>query len=98
MLISYTLATTSTAYFMMAFAPVQSIIADVYNVSASTVSSCVVFFLVSFVLFNFASISALENYGIAKTVSNSSLKFDSLYSLNSQQLEQLSEHGFDTSY
>lgn len=69
MLFSFTLATTSTAYFMMAFAPVQSIIADVYDVSASTVSSCVVFFLISFVLFNFASISALENYGIGKTVS-----------------------------
>jgi hypothetical protein len=60
-LISFTLATTSTAYFMMAFAPIQSIIVDVYDVSATIVSSCVVFFLVSFVLFNFASISALEN-------------------------------------
>lgn len=68
-LASFTSCTTASSFAMITFAPVQSIIVDVYDVPATVVSSCVVFFLLSFIIFNFASISALENAGMAKTVS-----------------------------
>ena len=70
-----------------------------YDVSASTVSSCVVFFLVSFVLFNFASISSLENQGIAKTVSvifNQNSHFSIDFSSKLPHSEPLLGLGFDT--
>lgn len=68
-LATYTLALTGSSYTMMSFAPVSTIVSDVYGVSTTLVNSCVVVFLISFILFNFVAVVALENFGLSKTVS-----------------------------
>lgn len=67
LLTSFSCAVTASSFVMMTFVPGAGITAVVYDVPPIYVNSCVVLFLVSFIVFNFASISALENLGLAKT-------------------------------
>lgn len=67
LLTSFSCAVTASSFIMMTFVPGAGITAVVYDVPPIYVNSCVVLFLVSFIVFNFASISALENLGLAKT-------------------------------
>lgn len=57
---------SSSAYVMINFSPVSTIIADVYDVSSIVVNFNVMVFLICFILFNFASVSAIEK-SISKT-------------------------------
>jgi hypothetical protein len=66
---SYTLTLTASSFTMMSFAPVSTIVATVYQVESIVVNSCVVVFLVSFILFNFVSVFVLETFGLSLTVS-----------------------------
>lgn len=68
-LVTYTLTLTASSYTMMTFAPISTIVANVYEIDTTIVNSCVVVFLISFILFNFVSVWALENYGLSPTVS-----------------------------
>ena len=52
---------------MMVFSSVSTIIVDIYDVADVDVSYCVMFFLISFILFNFPSIYVLENLGLKWT-------------------------------
>ena len=82
LLTSFSCAVTASSFVMMTFVPGAGITAVVYDVPPIYVNSCVVLFLVSFIVFNFASISALENLGLAKTVSTSyPLIFDNSFHL-----------------
>jgi len=55
---------------MTGFAPIASIVAEVWGVSDALVETTVTVFTVSFVLLNFVSVEALEKYGAKTTVSN----------------------------
>ena len=66
---TYTLALTASSFTMMTFAPISTIVSDVYGVGTTLVNSCVVVFLISFILFNFVSVWALEKFGLSPTVS-----------------------------
>ena len=68
-LLTYTLAYTSSAYVMTTFAPISSIVAKVYDVTPLIVNTCVSIFFMSFVLFNFLSVYVLERVGCVITVS-----------------------------
>ena len=68
-LVCFILVLTTGAWVMVSFSPVSSIVADVYGVSAVIVNSCVVVFLLSFIVFNFMSVWALEIMGLKWTVS-----------------------------
>lgn len=68
-LFQYAMATTASAFIMMSFAPIAVMTTFVYDVSAIWVNSCVMVFLISFVLLNFFSVQMLEKYGLKKTVS-----------------------------
>ena len=59
----------SSAYVMMTFSPVSKIISTIYNVGDLVVNTCVMSFLIAFVIFNFMSVSVLEKYGIYGPVS-----------------------------
>ena len=54
---------------MMTFSPVSKIVGFVYGVSDIVVNSCVMAFLVAFVLFNFIAVQSIEKLGLKKTVS-----------------------------
>ena len=52
---------------MTSFSPISSIVAESFGVSAILVNSGVVVFLLSFILFNFAAVSAIERLGTSVT-------------------------------
>jgi len=72
-LLSYTMATTASSFQMMVFSSVSTLIVDTYGVQDVDVSFCVMFFLISFILFNFPSIYVLENLGLKWTFKLSAL-------------------------
>lgn len=53
----------------MTFAPISKITATIYKVDDILVNSCVMIFLISFVLLNFASVTIIEKLGLKLTVS-----------------------------
>lgn len=52
---------------MMVFASISSDIGEIYDITVTDVSYCVMFFLISFIIFNFPSIYVLENLGLKWT-------------------------------
>jgi len=73
---SFILVLTTGAWVMTTFSPISSIVAEIYGVSAVMVNSCVIVFLISFIVFNFLSVWALEVMGLKWTVSYSIFYFD----------------------
>jgi MFS transporter, FLVCR family, feline leukemia virus subgroup C receptor-related protein len=59
----------SSAWIMTTFSSVSSVVQIVYGVPGTLVNSCVVLFLISFILFNFLTVASLEKFGISITVS-----------------------------
>jgi len=64
---SFILVLTTGAWVMTTFSPISSIVAEIYGVSAVMVNSCVIVFLISFIVFNFLSVWALEVMGLKWT-------------------------------
>jgi len=54
---------------MTSFAPIASIVAEVWDESDALVETTVTVFTVAFVLLNFVSVEALERFGAKTTVS-----------------------------
>jgi hypothetical protein len=92
-LATYTASLTASSFTMMSFSPISSIVAEVYEVTPMIVDSCVVVFLMSFVLFNFVSVYALENLGLKTTVSSTIIIHHFLYSLKYVLLGKYFAHG-----
>jgi len=67
------MATTASSFQMMVFSSVSTIIVDIYGIKDVDVSFCVMFFLISFIVFNFPSIYVLENLGLKWTFKLSAL-------------------------
>jgi len=55
---------------MMTFSPISKITASVYDVGDLVVNSCVMVFLITFVLLNFLSVQLIEKWGLKICVSN----------------------------
>ena len=51
---------SSSAYVMMNFSPVSVDISKIYNVDSLVVNFNVMIFLISFIVFNFASVASIE--------------------------------------
>lgn len=58
---------TSNAFCMMTFSPVSKTVGTVFGVEDIIVNSCVMIFLVSFIVFNFPTVYILEKLGLSKT-------------------------------
>jgi len=67
LLMQYSLAVTSSAYMMMTFSPISKITAEVFGVDDIIVNSCVMVFLVTYVVLNFICVQALEKLGLKTT-------------------------------
>ena len=60
MLFQFAMSLASTTFQMMSFASISSVIASIFEVDSVVVNFNVMVYLFAFVLFNFASISAIE--------------------------------------
>ena len=56
----FALSTTSVSFAMMNFTSISETVADIYMVDDIVVNSCVLVFLISFILMNFFTVFALE--------------------------------------
>lgn len=68
-LLQYVFVTLSSGFMMITFSSVAVTTSKVYNVSLLWVNTCIMFFLLSFVVLNFLSIHLIEKMGLKKTVS-----------------------------
>lgn len=69
-LMQLSFAIIASALIMMSFAPVSKIISRIYKVGDLMVNTCVMSYLIGFVLLNFISVSVLEKFGLSKPVSH----------------------------
>ena len=63
MLAVYWSTTMVTAFIQATFIPIAVPVANIYGVKSIIVNNCVSFFFISYVLFNFSSVQALEKLG-----------------------------------
>jgi len=68
-LLQFALVLVSSAYMMMTFSAISLTTSYAFGVSDIIVNSCVLVFLIAFVVFNFISITVIEKFGLSKTVS-----------------------------
>ena len=57
----------SSAYAMMCFSPISTVTGKIYGVEDIVVNSCVMVFLISFVLLNFVTVQFIEKLGLKLT-------------------------------